>query len=227
MLLCYLVIIEVLLCYCLFIREMPFCILWIVNGYCVFVCLVGFFKLRKTRKFHIFIFYAMAILISFLCLILAQNVLSRKKGAENTGISNLVRIRKALDKYMDESGGIYPSAETWCDDLLKADDDLSRKNFIIPRIQKNDCDFVYNKNIEGLSINDVPEDMVVIFMSEGKWNLSGGEELLKKRDMVLTYVLLSDGAIEWCRFPERDIRGYNENTNEIYRVQLRWKAGRN
>jgi hypothetical protein len=149
-------------------------------------------------------------------------MLFRKIGDKNTGYSNLIHIRNALTEYLEKYDGVYPPAESWCDHLLKVDSKLSKADFVIPKIEEHECNFAYNKNLEGLNTTDVPEDLVVVFMSEGDWNLSGGEELLKELNTVSTYVLLGDGTIRRCRFPAREILRYNTNTKEGSLVQLQW-----
>ncbi len=214
-----LIILGMICCLCL--PTMPIVLLW---GLLVYYAVLGGTGLYKLIKNKIFISSVIAIIISIVCLTLTQSMLSRKIGDENTGYSNLIRLRAALDKYLEIHDGVFPPSETWCDEILKVDDSLSRNNFIIPKIQEYECNFAYNKNLESLNTNNISEDVVVIFMSEGGWNLSGSEELLNNIEGISTYVLLSDGTIWRCRFPERQILRYNKNTKESYRVQLRWRV---
>lgn len=202
---------------------MPISLLWVLICYYIFIGCYACFRLGSRNKLRSYISLTIIVIFSVSSLLLTQNILFRKIYEAENGYSNLMSIKKALSNYLENSGGNYPPSETWCDQLLEVNCNLSRANFIIPKIQKCDCNFAYNKNLDGLNIKSISEDTVVVFMSEGEWNLSGGDNLLNNLETVDTYVLLANGTIWRCRFPEKEIFWYDKNTEESYPVKLKWK----
>ena len=76
----------------------------------------------------------------------------------------------ALRKYASANNGFLPSAENWSDVLIKFDPNLSKDNFKPPRI--DDASIAFNKNLSGEKLEDLPEDIVPLFVVYGGLNVS-------------------------------------------------------
>jgi hypothetical protein len=120
---------------------------------------------------------------------------------------NLKTLGKALIDYAEDNDGLLPDANRWCDLLTKHNRKIKRDNFIRPEAAKydlrGDCHFAFNENLSGLPLAEIPDDVVLLFMSEGRWNQHGSEELLSRAPLgrttvpgVTRYVMLKDGTIE-------------------------------
>ena len=128
------------------------------------------------------------------------SVSARKKFTENfSGRHNLKILYESLQDYAKAHEGCLPPAESWCDELLRFDEALSRENFQHPLagdleqktyagypISSNleltgDCQFAFNSNLSGKRLDDISKDVVLIFEADGDWNLHGGSELLDTR----------------------------------------------
>lgn len=107
------------------------------------------------------------------------NVISRRHYEKrNTARYNMRRLGYAIYKYSEVNNGYLPSAEHWCDLLMDFDKSLSEDNFKHPKFPERVIAF--NKNLDGLLLADVPEDVVLFFEANSGWNLSGGPALLTK-----------------------------------------------
>lgn len=208
----------------LFMPVYPIWVLWLLLGFYLVLGAISCFRLKKAKRSSEVICLLMVIGICFFCLLFNQNILSRKYYDINTGHYNMQCIRQALFNYVKTNHGCFPPAKTWCDELLRTNSNLSQKHFLIPRIKNRECNFAYNANLEGLRCDSVPLSTVVIFMSEGDWNMAGGKELLYELRSINTYVLLADGTIERCVFPELAITRWNEENKETYLQPLEWES---
>jgi hypothetical protein len=54
------------------------------------------------------------------------------------------------------------------------------------------CNYAFNRNLSGLRLDNIPYNTVLIFESEGNWNLSGTEELFRKTPKKRQYVYIYD-----------------------------------
>lgn len=110
----------------------------------------------------------------------------------NIGAEKLRLLGRETIRYSEVNGGQLPHAEEWCDLLLRHNPSLSRDDFRHPRADwldlKGECHFAYNKNLSGLQVADIPNDVVLIYEADGDWNLNGGAGLLKTRASAQVYV---------------------------------------
>ena len=91
----------------------------------------------------------------------------------------------------EENGGYLPDAEKWCDTVLKYSKTVYESAFSYRSSEPGVYNYAFNRNLSGLKLDNITKNTVLIFESEGGWNLSGTEELLfkapKKRQYVHTY----------------------------------------
>jgi hypothetical protein len=125
----------------------------------------------------------------------------------DSSLYKLKVLHGALDKYSKDNNGYLPVADKWGDILIGHNGNLTEDNFRHPKAQRyglvGDCHFAFNKNLSGLRLADIPGDVVLVFESDGDWNLNGGLELFQKRPSlpdptrgIIINVLLVDGTID-------------------------------
>jgi hypothetical protein len=93
------------------------------------------------------------------------------------------KICKSMRQYAKAHNGHLPSTETWCDDLLAFDKNLSRDDFVHPsRVKlelKGPCHIAMNQNLSEAKLEELAPKTVLLFPADGDWNVSGGKELLQ------------------------------------------------
>jgi len=112
---------------------------------------------------------------------------------------NLRSLGAGFALYADEYGNKYPSLGQWCD--------LLAKRFVLEEHfhcrageKKSRCDYAMNPHADPCCAPDV----VLLFESQGGWNLSGGPELLTTERHKGGGVLFVDGSVRWIK-PEEVI----------------------
>jgi len=127
-------------------------------------------------------------------------------------------LAEAITKYSQANDGYLPAADRWCDLLMEQDENLSRDNFKHPEIQGSSVAF--NKNLDGLRLVDIPDDVVLLFEAKGGWNLIGGEELLNKANPNRNFVdvLLVNREIKTYWVKCGGVKAYDGTF-----MPLRWK----
>jgi prepilin-type processing-associated H-X9-DG protein len=89
----------------------------------------------------------------------------------------MVGLSKAILVYTNDNDGMFPSATNWCD-LLVEHAYVTEKALMCRASFWPVPSYGFNKNLDGLRLDDVPPDTVVLFEIEGGWNASGGPELV-------------------------------------------------
>lgn len=92
---------------------------------------------------------------------------------------NLRQIGNSMYIYASDYDNQYPTAERWCDLLVKYSE-ASPKSFICPSsgAKEGESNYAFNKNLIGKKCIEVPPDVVVLFETKGGWNQFGGPELM-------------------------------------------------
>jgi len=113
--------------------------------------------------------------------------------------SNLNSLRSAISTYSDEFDGQYPTANQWCD-LLVRYTYTKKEEFICISAGEGRCHYAINPNVEPNS----PSDIVLLFEAKGGWNQSGGPELLAPENHrgKGCNILFNDGSIRFVRKEE-------------------------
>jgi hypothetical protein len=126
----------------------------------------------------------------------------------NTCRYNLRILGDTIRRYAESNGNRLPDAEKWCDQLLEFDRRLSSANFKHPKVKYGECNIAFNKHLGGQNLNAISGDTVMLFESDGAWNLNGGSELLNapmdpNRTAIIDdcrgsfrYIMLSDGRVQ-------------------------------
>ena len=145
---------------------------------------------------------------------------------------NLRLLAKAIKGYAEDNNGYLPSADRWCDLLIEYDKSLTKDSFKHPKI--DGAVIAFNKNLSGKKLEDLPDDIVLLFVAYGGWNLSGDKELFYQREIELNTREYSNEEIEKkpC-FPDllflngRIVyywfgKGYRDHSQADFKP-LRWK----
>jgi hypothetical protein len=115
--------------------------------------------------------------------------------------TNLSSLAKAMLIYAGEFNGKYPTADKWSEVLLERNKEIKEKVFVCPGASKlgnkERCHYAMNPNCEPNS----PADTVLLFETDGGWNVYGGPELLsiKNHNDIGCSILFNDGSVEFVR----------------------------
>jgi prepilin-type processing-associated H-X9-DG protein len=131
---------------------------------------------------------------------------AKQKASAIQCMNNVKQLNLGLIMYADDNKEKFPSGATWCDDL-KPYLGNSTKPYVCPLGAPNQrCHYAFNSGLVGVSVKDIrqPAQTVLVFETDGGWNLSGGRELLpaKGRHSGAYAVGFADGHAEIVR-PDR------------------------
>jgi len=125
-------------------------------------------------------------------------------------IATARQLATAMVMYTDDHGKI-PFAANWCDAILPTYV-KDEKAFICPAGDRTQCcHYALNAKLAGVEKGKVHPGTVVIFETDGGWNVSGGPELLPKK-------LRHEGTVT-VGYPD----GHVESVKEAQIKQLRWE----
>jgi len=185
-----------------------------------------------------YIYAVLAIILAFPFLYLHWGVRQAVKVREQhkkewSGLYNLELLGKELVKYADDNNGHLPDADMWCDILMEHNKSLTRENFKHPQPEifgdifdfKGECQFAFNKNLSGKSLDAVPGDVVLVFEADGDWNLNGTGELLRTRynEKGCIYMLFADLTTANYWYYKEAIRKFDPKGTYMYYVKPRWR----
>jgi prepilin-type processing-associated H-X9-DG protein len=145
------------------------------------------------------------IIISAVFILLTLGVLIpvlAKAKARAQGIqcmNNVRQITQAVVLHAQSNTNSLPAAATWCDAVQP--EISSAKVFQCAAGDKSHrCDYAYNAKLDGLNLASIqnPAQTVMVFETDGGWNLSGGSELLPQKTRHNRNVVIgfADGHVE-------------------------------
>ena len=133
-------------------------------------------------------------------------------------LNNLHQLSIAVHQYAEAHEDQLPAADRWCDLLVEHQPDLSKEIFKCPTAKQGVCHYAFNKNLDGMRSAEIPKNVVLIFESDDDWNLSGGEELLRRRHKgngdVRSNAVFGDFSIRICYDEKEPLRWNPEDSNE-------------
>ncbi len=128
---------------------------------------------------------------------------AKQKAASIHCMNNVRQLNLALIMYADANKDQLPAGTAWCDSILPY---LGRSTnvFLCPQGPPNQrCHYALNAQLAGRSIKEVqaPAETVLVFETDGGWNISGGRDLLpaKARHNGAYAVGFADGHAELVR----------------------------
>ena len=126
--------------------------------------------------------------------------------------TNLRGLGIAMLIYAADHNDQYPTANEWCD-LLVRYADVYKKQFVCRgAVEKGDggrCHYAMNPNAEPNS----PADMVLLFETKGGWNQFGGPEILtfENHRGKRCNILFNDGHVEFIKPEDLDKLKWKED----------------
>jgi hypothetical protein len=125
----------------------------------------------------------------------------RERARRAVCLSNTKNIALAFQMYLEDSDGLFPPADTWCDalgDYVKHEDVLR-----CPEASELPCAYALNSRLSGVRISDIadPDAVVAVFESPGGWNGTGGPEALpaEPRHFEGDNYGLANGGARWVK----------------------------
>ena len=101
--------------------------------------------------------------------------------------------------YSSDHNDHYPSATNWCDSI-KTYVGFRKKVFQRPAAENQNerCHYAYNARLSGVEEKRIDPSTVLLFETEGGWNVSGGKELMlsKSRHWRVFTVAFADGSVQ-------------------------------
>jgi type II secretory pathway pseudopilin PulG len=117
-------------------------------------------------------------------------------------MNNVKQLNRALIMYASDNKDQLPSGNKW-GDAIQQYVGANANVFLCARDKASDrSHYAFNARLSGMSTKDVttPAATVLVFETEGGWNLSGGKELLLSKPRHGTYVVgFVDGHAEAVR----------------------------
>ena len=160
---------------------------------------------RKKSKGSLFAIGAILIWIFILIMLLPLEVSMARHRQEVIG-SKLKTLYRTITEYSEIHDGYLPDADEWCNLLTKYDRNLPMDTFKYPSGKFGVFIFAFNKNLNGLRLEDIPNNVVLLFevdhslyskiQNSGACNLAGKAELLKVpcENKQSFFVLFADGT---------------------------------
>jgi len=146
---------------------------------------------------------ALLLLAPILAAMFLPALASAKQKAFNIQcMNNVKQLNLGLIMYAGDNKDQFPSGATWCDALTPYV--KNNATFLCPQGKPAlRCHYAFNAKLAGKSTKDVqaPAETVLIFETDGGWNLSGGREQLpaKPRHRGAYAVGFADGHAEMVR----------------------------
>jgi hypothetical protein len=127
---------------------------------------------------------------------------ARQKAGSIQCVNSVKQLNLGLLMYSGEHKDLFPSGTNWCDAIkpyMKDD-----QAFLCPKGKPGErCHFAFNARLAGKELKDLqsPATTVLIFETDGGWNVSGGPELLpaNPRHSTIHVVGFADGHVELTR----------------------------
>jgi prepilin-type processing-associated H-X9-DG protein len=128
---------------------------------------------------------------------------AKQKAASIRCMNNVKQLNLGRIMYANDNKDRFPAGTGWCDSLSPYLGG-STNVFVCPNGTPNQrCHYAFNAQLVGHGINDVqaPAQTVLVFESDGGWNVSGGPELLpaKDRHRGVYGIGFADGHAEMVR----------------------------
>jgi prepilin-type processing-associated H-X9-DG protein len=125
-------------------------------------------------------------------------------------VNNMKQLALAVTIYSSDNKDHLPPAATWCD-AIKVYTGGSEVVFRCPAGDATQrCTYAFNAKLGGMDSTKVNAGTVLLFETEGGWNLSGGPELMLKQP--------HHGAVFVVAF----VDGHVEQVTESRLATLRW-----
>jgi prepilin-type processing-associated H-X9-DG protein len=123
----------------------------------------------------------------------------KQKAQSINCVNNAKQLALGIMMYADDNKDQFPAAATWCDAIQKHLGQGKAFQCVTGDASKR-CHYAFNTKLDGLELKKVTDraHTVLVFETEGGWNMSGGPELLpaKPRHGRMVVVGFGDGHVE-------------------------------
>jgi len=112
-------------------------------------------------------------------------------------VNNMKQLALAVRIYSTDHNDQFPPAATWCDAIQK--EAGSERIFKCAAADSNQrSQYAFNAKLDGLNQAKIAPGTVLLFETEGGWNVNGGPELMLKqsRHGRIFVVALADGSVQ-------------------------------
>lgn len=184
-----------------------FVLLAIIFSYTAFI--LGLFStiiiILFHQRFKGLVYSILAMILSFPVVyietefFMSPNHREEKKKTHTT-MYNMELLAKELEKYAQNHDGYLPNAANWCDALMEQNPELSVEHFRHPMPDllnlKGKCHIAFNRALSDKPFADISPDTVLLFESDGDWNLNGTSSLLDSKygEKLFVRMLFMDGS---------------------------------
>ena len=143
--------------------------------------------------------FSLLIMPLLLAMLLPALAAAKQKAQEINCLNNERQLATAVRMYSSDNKDQYPPAATWCDAIRSFV--VSEKAFQCPAGDPSKrCHYAYNAKLDGLDESKVNPNTVLIFETEGGWNVSGGPELMLSHPRHaggrISVIAFADGHVE-------------------------------
>ena len=140
-------------------------------------------------------------LLYFLLFFLGLDYLHSTKSTRDTcRRATLFGLARYVHDYSNVNNGKLPDADSWTDDLIELEElsFLVDPKYLYQREKEHRCYYAFNKNLSGLKIDELPNDIVLFFQAKGDLNLSGSHDLIDswQGESDYIYVILLNDKIQ-------------------------------
>ncbi len=118
-------------------------------------------------------------------------------------VNNVKQLALAVRIHSADHTNHFPSASSWCDAIKPYAG--SERVFKCPDGDVGQrCHYAFNAKLDGIEDNQVNSQTVLLFETEGGWNVSGGRELMLSgsRHQRKVVVAFADGSVRQLRMDE-------------------------
>jgi len=126
---------------------------------------------------------------------------AKRKAQQISCVNNEKQLALSMRIYAGDNGNHFPAATNWCDAIKSTVG--SDKIFHCPTDKPGTrCSYAYNAKLDGLDVNQVKPNTVLLFESDAGWDASGGPELLPGGSRHLSginIVAFADGSVRMVK----------------------------
>jgi hypothetical protein len=141
------------------------------------------------------IFMLLLPISAFLATKILPNLAEQKRTGESLVCSiNMKQLTTGMRLYAAQHNGQFPPAATWCDALqLPAYTGGLANIFQCPSGDRSKrCHYAFNAKLSGIAASKINPKTVVLFETDGGWNLSGGPELILQQPRHINPLRVND-----------------------------------
>ncbi len=201
--------------------SIALCFYAIVSSICLIIC--NFFVKCEKWKYLSIVAVCSLLILPILCTIYNPFTERFRYQTSYAGKSSyrLNNLRNTMLEYSEHNNNRFPSAEKWCDLLIRNSEYLSEFDFLIFHHEYS-CNVAFNKNLGGLKLSEVAGNTVLLFTANGDRNLNGDYDLMKtyqREQEQYAYLCLVNGRIVRYRLSDGTLFEIRPPSNEAFWIE--------